>query len=128
MNKLWVRLQHQGLSRDREKREMERKELRILVGTNLVRLSQLDGVDLDMYQGMILPAVLEQVVNCKDTIAQEYLMEVVIQVRQCCTSGMRFVGESRLMDFWLLNRFSLMIFIYGHWDRSYQPPHNCIRK
>ncbi|KAH9440711.1 hypothetical protein MJO29_009462 [Puccinia striiformis f. sp. tritici] len=80
MNKLWVRLQHQGLSRDREKREMERKELRILVGTNLVRLSQLDGVDLDMYQGMILPAVLEQVVNCKDTIAQEYLMEVVIQV------------------------------------------------
>ncbi len=41
MNKLWVRLQHQGHSRDREKREMERRELRILVGTNLVRLSQL---------------------------------------------------------------------------------------
>ncbi|KAI8461475.1 vacuolar protein sorting-associated protein 35 [Phakopsora pachyrhizi] len=80
MNKLWVRLQHQGLSRDRERREMERKELRILVGTNLVRLSQLEGVDLDMYQRMILPAVLEQVVNCKDIIAQEYLMEVVIQV------------------------------------------------
>ncbi|KAJ7490029.1 vacuolar protein sorting-associated protein 35 [Mycena galericulata] len=36
MNKLWVRLQHQGHSRDREKREMERRELRILVGTNLV--------------------------------------------------------------------------------------------
>jgi vacuolar protein sorting-associated protein 35 len=80
MNKLWVRLQHQGLSRDREKREMERKELRILVGTNLVRLSQLEGVDLDMYQTTILPSVLQQVVNCKDVIAQEYLMEVVIQV------------------------------------------------
>ncbi|TFY81799.1 hypothetical protein EWM64_g2215 [Hericium alpestre] len=80
MNKLWVRLQHQGHSRDREKREMERRELRILVGTNLVRLSQLDGVDLDLYQGTILPAVLEQVVQCKDVIAQEYLMEVVIQV------------------------------------------------
>ncbi|KII94417.1 hypothetical protein PLICRDRAFT_50388 [Plicaturopsis crispa FD-325 SS-3] len=80
MNKLWVRLQHQGHSRDREKREMERRELRILVGTNLVRLSQLDGVDLDMYQRTILPGVLEQVVNCKDVIAQEYLMEVVIQV------------------------------------------------
>ncbi|KAI0027584.1 vacuolar protein sorting-associated protein 35 [Vararia minispora EC-137] len=80
MNKLWVRLQHQGHSRDREKREMERRELRILVGTNLVRLSQLDGVDLDMYQSEILPAVLEQVVQCKDVIAQEYLMEVVIQV------------------------------------------------
>jgi vacuolar protein sorting-associated protein 35 len=81
MNKLWVRLQHQGHSRDREKREMERRELRILVGTNLVRLSQLDGVDLDMYQKTILPSILEQVVNCKDVIAQEYLMEVVIQVR-----------------------------------------------
>jgi len=80
MNKLWVRLQHQGHSRDREKREVERRELRILVGTNLVRLSQLDGVDLDMYQQTILPSILEQVVNCKDVIAQEYLMEVVIQV------------------------------------------------
>ncbi|KAH9949479.1 vacuolar protein sorting-associated protein 35 [Amylocystis lapponica] len=80
MNKLWVRLQHQGHSRDREKREMERKELRILVGTNLVRLSQLDGVDLDMYQENILPSILQQVVSCKDVIAQEYLMEVVIQV------------------------------------------------
>lgn len=50
MNKLWVRLQHQGHSRDREKREAERRELRILVGTNLVRLSQLEGVDLATYQ------------------------------------------------------------------------------
>ncbi|WVQ85663.1 hypothetical protein IAT38_007829 [Cryptococcus sp. DSM 104549] len=80
MNKLWVRLQHQGHSREREKREMERRDLRILVGTNLVRLSQLEGVDLDMYRRIILPSVLEQVVNCRDVIAQEYLMEVVIQV------------------------------------------------
>ena len=80
MNKLWVRLQHQGHSRDREKRELERRELRILVGTNLVRLSQLEGVDLAMYQNTILPSILEQVVNCKDVIAQEYLMEVIIQV------------------------------------------------
>ncbi|KAF9359106.1 Vacuolar protein sorting-associated protein 35 [Mortierella sp. AD094] len=76
MNKLWVRLQHQGHSREREKREMERKELRILVGTNLVRLSQLDSVDLNVYQSTILPSVLEQIVSCKDVIAQEYLMEV----------------------------------------------------
>jgi len=50
MNKLWVRLQHQGLSREKEKREQERKELRLLVGSNLVRISQLDGVDLEMYK------------------------------------------------------------------------------
>ncbi|KAL7315906.1 retromer complex subunit Vps35 [Mucor circinelloides] len=80
MNKLWVRLQHQGHSRDREKREAERKELRILVGTNLVRLSQLDGVDLKIYQKDILPGILDQVVSCRDVIAQEYLMEVITQV------------------------------------------------
>ncbi|ORX58995.1 vacuolar protein sorting-associated protein 35 [Hesseltinella vesiculosa] len=80
MNKLWVRLQYQGHSRDREKREVERQELKILVGTNLVRLSQMDGVDLETYQSVILPEVLSQVVNCRDVIAQEYLMESLIQV------------------------------------------------
>ena len=50
MNKLWVRMQHQGHSKERDRREKERKELRILVGTNLVRLSQLDGVDLEIYK------------------------------------------------------------------------------
>ncbi|KAI7904170.1 vacuolar protein sorting-associated protein 35 [Cokeromyces recurvatus] len=80
MNKLWVRLQHQGHSRDREKREAERRELRILVGTNLVRLSQLDSVDLAIYKKDILPGILDQVVSCRDVIAQEYLMEVIIQV------------------------------------------------
>lgn len=95
MNKLWVRLQHQGHSRDREKREIERKELRILVGTNLVRLSQLDGVDFDMYEKNILPSILEQVVNCKDVIAQEYLMEVVIQVRPPFLSTFELNTEDR---------------------------------
>lgn len=80
MNKLWVRMQHQGHSRERKKREKERQELRLLVGTNLVRLSSLEGVDVEVYKSTILPAVLEQVVTCKDAIAQEYLMECVIQV------------------------------------------------
>lgn len=118
MNKLWVRMQHQGHSRDREKREKERQELRILVGTNLVRLSQLEGVNVEKYKQVggkaaqvlrhvlynhlsiwiiqqvcappvyplcfflqiVLPGVLEQVVNCRDSLAQEYLMECIIQV------------------------------------------------
>lgn len=61
MNKLWVRMQHQGHSRDRERREREREELRILVGTNLVRLSQLETASLDLYKKLILPGILEQV-------------------------------------------------------------------
>eukprot|EP00937_MAST-01D_sp_MAST-1D-sp2_P003658 g3658.t1 len=79
-NKLWVRMQHQSVTRDKTKREQERQELRILVGTNLVRLSQLDGVDLNMYQTVVLPRILEQVANCKDKIAQFYLMDCIIQV------------------------------------------------
>ena len=50
MNKLWVRMQHQGHTREKERREKERLELRILVGTNLVRLSQLESIDSDLYQ------------------------------------------------------------------------------
>ncbi|KAE9551852.1 hypothetical protein FO519_004926 [Halicephalobus sp. NKZ332] len=80
MNKLWVRMQHQGPSREKEKREKERRELRILVGTNLVRLSQLENLTLEMYRNTVLPRVLEQAVSCREPISQEYLMECVIQV------------------------------------------------
>ena len=80
MNKLWVRMQHQGHSRDRERREKEREELRILVGTNLVRLSELESVNFEEYQKTVLPGILEQVVSCRDAVAQEYLMECIIQV------------------------------------------------
>ncbi|KAK6125918.1 hypothetical protein DH2020_040336 [Rehmannia glutinosa] len=61
MNKLWVRMQHQ-------------------VGKNLHVLSQIEGVDLEMYKEIVLPRVLEQVVNCKDELAQYYLMDCIIQV------------------------------------------------
>ncbi|WJX15638.1 Vacuolar protein sorting-associated protein 35B [Trifolium repens] len=80
MNKLWVRLQHQGPGRVKEKKDKERNELRDLVGKNLHVLSQIDGVDLEMYKETVLPSVLEQVVNCKDELAQFYLMECIIQV------------------------------------------------
>ncbi|CAI8606613.1 unnamed protein product [Vicia faba] len=80
MNKLWVRLQHQGPGRVKEKKDKERNELRDLVGKNLHVLSQIDGVDLEMYKDTVLPSVLEQVVNCKDELAQFYLMECIIQV------------------------------------------------
>ncbi|KAI4788837.1 vacuolar protein sorting-associated protein 35, partial [Aureobasidium sp. EXF-8845] len=78
MNKLWVRLQHQGHSREREQRTKERQELQLLVGSNLVRLSQL--VDLEAYKSSILQPLLEQVVQCRDVLAQEYLLEVITQV------------------------------------------------
>lgn len=78
MNKLWVRLQHQGHSRERDLRTQERRELQLLVGSNIVRLSQL--VDLEAYKNGILGPLLEQVVQCRDVLAQEYLLEVITQV------------------------------------------------
>uniref|UniRef100_A0A7S2VUF8 Vacuolar protein sorting-associated protein 35 n=1 Tax=Norrisiella sphaerica TaxID=552664 RepID=A0A7S2VUF8_9EUKA len=80
MNKLWVRMQHQGALRDLGKREKERRNLKQLVGTALVRLSEMEGVDMKMYSEVVLPKLLEVTVNCKDVIAQEYLMECIIQV------------------------------------------------
>ncbi|CAI0392829.1 unnamed protein product, partial [Linum tenue] len=80
MNKLWVRMQHQGPAREKQRREKERNELRDLVGKNLHVLSQVEGIDLDMYRDTVLPRVLEQIVNCKDEIAQFYLMDCIIQV------------------------------------------------
>eukprot|EP01036_Dinobryon_divergens_P030798 gene30798-40097_t len=79
-NRLWVRLQSQGAAKDKKKREKERLELRILVGVNLVRMSQLEGLGLQEYKTEVLPKVLEEVLSCKDTIAQSYLMDCIIQV------------------------------------------------
>lgn len=73
MNKLWVRWQHQGHSKEREQRTQERRELELLVGSNLVRLSGL--VDLEAYKSIIIGPLLEQVVQCRDVLAQEYLLE-----------------------------------------------------
>ncbi|KAL6295547.1 hypothetical protein ACE6H2_003689 [Prunus campanulata] len=70
----------QGPGRVREKHEKERSELRDLVGKNLHVLSQIEGVELELYKDNVLPRVLEQVINCKDELAQYYLMDCIIQV------------------------------------------------
>ncbi|XP_040969695.1 vacuolar protein sorting-associated protein 35B isoform X4 [Gossypium hirsutum] len=70
----------QGPGRVREKREKERSALQELVGKNLHVLSQIEGVDLEIYKETVLPRVLEQVVNCKDDLSQYYLMDCIIQV------------------------------------------------
>ena len=84
MNKLWVRIQHMpGDSKSKETkrtRERERNELRMMVGTNLVRLSELEGVTSAIYGTIILPKILDQIVACRDPLAQAYLMDCIIQV------------------------------------------------
>lgn len=107
MNKLWVRLQHQGHSSEREIRYNERKELKILVGSNLVRLSQIiddydskanakakgkekigpdgDGNEkkfsaIEFYQDKVFSTITEQIIQCRDHLAQTYLIDVLIQI------------------------------------------------
>jgi vacuolar protein sorting-associated protein 35 len=81
MNKLWVRMQHQRKrEKSQAKRETERQALKSVVGTNLMRLAKMNGLDIEMYQTTVLPRLLEQITNCKDKIAQEYLMDCMVQV------------------------------------------------
>lgn len=86
MNKLWVRMQFmvllliQGPSAQFDERLQQRKDLRLLVGTNLVRIGQLENLTVEQYRHTVLPAILQEVVSSHDQIAQEYLMDVIIQV------------------------------------------------
>lgn len=79
MNRLWVRLQHLSTQKDKDMREVERNELRVTVGENIIRLSSLEGLTYEIYKNTVLPKILEIIVICKDTLAQQYLMECVIQ-------------------------------------------------
>ena len=85
MNKLWVRLQYQGPLVERSQRTKERNELKILVGSQLVRLSQIiDDDDLELsfeiYSRDILPVLLEQIIQCNETLCQEYLFDIICRV------------------------------------------------
>lgn len=79
MNRLWIRMQHTGSVKDKTKREKERNDLRVTVGENIVRLSSLQGVNIGIYQDVVLPKILEIVLSNKDAISQQYLMDCIIQ-------------------------------------------------
>lgn len=83
-NQLWIRMQYQkagvAAAKNKAAREKERQDLRVLVGTSLVRLSQLEGVTARVYSTKVLPKLLEIIVGCKDPIAQQYLVDCIIQV------------------------------------------------
>jgi vacuolar protein sorting-associated protein 35 len=79
MNRLWVRMQHTGSIKDKAKREKERNDLRVTVGENIVRLSSLQGLNIQLYTVNVLPKILEVIVSSKDAISQQYLVDCIIQ-------------------------------------------------
>ncbi|CAD2220921.1 vacuolar sorting-associated-like protein [Angomonas deanei] len=58
----------------------DRNELKVLVGMNIVRISQLDGVTREMYKEKILPNLIPIVTKYREPLAQQYLVEILIQV------------------------------------------------
>jgi len=81
MNRLWVRMQHLNqANKDKDHREAERSELRVTVGENIIRLGHLEGMTYEIYKTVVLPKILEIIVICKDPMAQQYLMDCIIQV------------------------------------------------
>ena len=55
-------MQHIGLVRDKTKREQGRKDLKVLVGDALVRLSNLNGLDKIKFKELVQPRLLEIVI------------------------------------------------------------------
>jgi len=80
MNRLWVRMQHDCPPQLRGVRKKQRKELSLLIGSNIMALSKYKVVDEKIYKQIILPQLLEQIVSCREPLAQEYLAECVVQV------------------------------------------------
>ena len=85
MNKLWVRLQYQGKLRDKMSKLKERKEMELLIGYNLVQITEVLDLEneenaIRLYKENTLPRILKQVISCRDIISQEYLLDIIFQI------------------------------------------------
>ena len=79
MNRLWIRLASGCKDNEKLIREKERNELKILVGENITRLASLDGLSLEIYQEDVLKQIIAILLDSKDQLSQQYLMECIIQ-------------------------------------------------
>jgi len=79
MNRLWIRLCLSG-NKTKSQREADRNNLNMLVGENIVRLSSLTGVDINLYSTLVLPQLFDIIHNCKDPLSQQYLTDSIVQV------------------------------------------------
>jgi vacuolar protein sorting-associated protein 35 len=78
MNRLWIRLSTGCTGNERLLREKERNELKVLVGENITRLSSLQGLTLEIYKEEVLPKIITILLDSKDQLSQQYLMECII--------------------------------------------------
>lgn len=74
-----VNSQHRSL-RAAQRTQQERRAMCVLVGMNVVRISQLEGITREVYVSTLLPQLLSIMVRYCEPLAQQYLFEVLIQV------------------------------------------------
>ena len=79
MTRLWIRLSANTIGDEKLLREKERGDLKLLIGENINRLSSLEGLSLDLYKQQILPKLVEILLESRDALSQQYIMECVIQ-------------------------------------------------
>ena len=77
---LWYRMETKSKIADKKKRDEERRQVQLLVGLNLVRLSDLRGLDEKLYGKRALPQIAEHICRYKEPLQQQYLFEVAVRV------------------------------------------------
>ena len=78
MNRLWIRLSGGVHGPEKAKRDKEREELKVLIGESMTKLSSLENLNLEIYEEIVLPKLLNIILNSKDQLSQQYLMECII--------------------------------------------------
>ena len=78
MNRLWIRLSIGSSGGEKMRREQERDELKILIGESMNKLSSLENLTLELYEQNALPRLLDIIINSRDKLCQQYLMECII--------------------------------------------------
>lgn len=75
MNRMWVRIEDIMGS---DARKEQRKEFSVLIGTNIQRISSLNGITVESYTQLILPFIAKHVEICEDAIAQDFILRSII--------------------------------------------------
>lgn len=57
----------------------QKKELSVLIGINIARIASLKHLTIEMYKKLILPKVGKHVELCEDDIAQEFILQSIVQ-------------------------------------------------
>ena len=84
MNGLWIRItKNNSIIGGEEDVDIvsslkEREQLKILIGENITRLSSLNCVNVELYQKKVLPKIIEILLESKDSLSQQYLLECVV--------------------------------------------------